>query len=110
MKKLYKQIKDILSLDVWRLFGARMPKHMAIRITSATDILTALNGGANRNGPWREETNNYYVLHTASLGSNQIIPNTGNSMALKVFINYQTGEVKTYVAKWVDQNAANLLP
>lgn len=81
-------------------------KYMASRITTSKEILEALNKG-EKDRPWYEGAG-YYVISQAELEKNSIKPGS-RSVALKVFLNKKTGEIKTYVAKWVDDKANELL-
>ncbi|MFZ2072801.1 MAG: hypothetical protein WAV10_03960 [Minisyncoccia bacterium] len=80
---------------------------MANKVNTIEKILEELNG-EGKIGPWYEIIN-YFSMPGAELGHN--IVNVGKeTIATKLFYNEKTGEIKSFIAKYVDDNANELLP
>lgn len=90
-----------------RVFGGKV-REMSIKINSVKGILDKLNG-EGKTSPWIEVPN-YFSISGAALTTGQISITGTDTIAVKVFVNVSTGEIKTYVAKWIDDNANQLLP
>jgi hypothetical protein len=77
------------------------------KLTSIRAILDELNG-KGKNEPW-VELPGYSTLQGAAIQKKNQIDFITMATALKLFVNNKTGELKSYVAKWVDDNASQLL-
>jgi hypothetical protein len=64
--------------------------------------------GIGAAGPW-EAIPGIYTLHQGKVDGNTVT-SLGDSLVLKGFINTTTGEVKTYLAKLLDEKEAETLP
>lgn len=87
--------------------SVKIKTNMAIPITTVKKILEELNG-PGKNSPWSEVPSTYILSSVSISGPGQInIQQDG--LILKVFINLLTGEIKTYLAKWIDIPEAKYL-
>lgn len=72
---------------------------MANRINTIQNVLNELNNGLP-NQPWYPIPS-VFTLKSASV-TNGEINDDQQILVVKVFVNTTTGEIKTYVAKWLD--------
>jgi hypothetical protein len=81
---------------------------MATQITTVRKILDELNG-VGKDTPWNEIPQTYTLtsVKVNVVGTADLQP---QGVLLKLFINSKTGEIKTYLAKWLDIPEAKLLP
>lgn len=102
-------MKKHLSYWIEKAFGVKIKKSMAEQITTVRAILDQLNNGAGRDTPWVPLLGVNF-LSFAQVNPPSEINVTNNGLVLKAFINTNTGEVKTFLAKWTDAPETNQLP
>lgn len=88
---------------------AKISGNMARQVYTIKQILVDLNNGLD-DKPW-VPAEQLLSIPTAKINvqSNTVDP-AGAAIALKGFINVKTGELRTFVAKWLDEPEANKLP
>jgi len=91
-----------------KLFKRKKNNNMAAQVTTVKKILEELNG-VGKTTPWVEVPGVYSVSSVSVIAVAQVNTN-GQAMVLKLFINNSTGEIKYYIAKWLDIPEAKLLP
>ena len=80
---------------------------MAAKITTIKAILDNLNG-PDQTTPWVPLLGVNF-LSTAQINPPNEININSEGLVLKAFINLNTGEIKTYLAKWTDAPETNQL-
>ncbi len=88
-------------LKVWNYFGlgGKIKHYMTPKRRTVEQILTDLNRGLPAN-TWVLVPTSYYLSATTvnAMGNVNLLP---NGMVLTLFINNETGEIKTYLTKWI---------
>jgi hypothetical protein len=86
---------------------------MAEAINTVDSILKELNGtdeeGISKKLPWVLFNENYTLSQASITEYNKINPLL-SGIALKIFFNNETAEIKIYALKFLDVNEGRLLP
>lgn len=107
---MFELIKEVFRYWRGRLRGILFRKMATQKNTIAT-ILEVLNGEGNT-GPWVEVTG-FYMTNQGSIQIKDTvttITKKDEALAVKYFVHTETGEIKTYIAKWLDDPEASQLP
>lgn len=76
---------------------------MAKKIYSKAKIIEELN--ASTPGPWQELEGVHLVMRAAVNGS--VVDQGQQGMVVKYFLNSRTAEIRSFVAKWIDEPETN---
>lgn len=81
---------------------------MAHQVYTIAQILKDLNEGTSTS-PWKV-VDDLYSIPTAKVNPTSLtIDPAGAAIALKIFLNQETGESRLYLAKWLDDAEASKL-
>jgi hypothetical protein len=78
-----------------------------MKIKGVLEALNSANGLGK--GKWVEAAG-YHALLTMEVKNNLLTAVPGSAIGIKVFVNTETGELKTYLAKFFDPEAAAVPP